>query len=659
MPAGEAGVDVSIRPRTEIDRLLALCVLEPEQTGEALRIAIDAGGESGALAVLLEIATAAGRARSDLSGADGSACAGMLPMAAKLVEQGDFSRAGALIALMRRLGSDTEGVAALSGTIAADLTRAMRAALADGDDDAAARMAQTLTGVAPDAAEGWQTSGRLKLKAGDPQGALDALRTAVALHDQSQNTLLNLARAEAACGLYQEAILSLFKLQRISESGDGRYRPLAVAQLESLFAGISTAAVEAERANDAVRLLACFNMLSEIAQSVSGSLIEYVVSSRNIARTATGFARVALAVGQGRQGIDVCDAAIELEQENAGLWSALGRMRLHYHENRQAIHAFRQALDLAPDQPSVMDGLAEALFREGDADAALETLRKALTLDGASSAIRTRLERIEAAQAARTDGMADGDAPRHIEILGLPNQGNAHLGAVLAARSGVHYVGESIWLAGQQDGEAQGDARFASCQLCKRPDCDVFDLAFRQALTDDRKNWFTRIAAQCGAEVLVTTDNSPQIARTLDPSVGGDCIIAFRSPASAWGVLKQHYSASKRALPSLLQFLQGWHRTYATALHDFPSRGAKTAFDLDRLDGSGADGLADLQERLGLGGAGQTGVSGADHVFGVTLSEIEQAPVHTDIQLTAAEKKVIEGFADAARLYDELVAAAV
>lgn len=213
---------------------------------------------------------------------------------------------------------------------------------------------------------------------------------------------------------------------------------------------------------------------------------------------------------------------------------------------------------------------------------------------------------------------------------------------------------QSFWLAGQE--QAGGEApKFSACPACGKPDCSLFGLEFRQELTSDRKNWYGRIAGKAGCSLLVSSDNSPQIVRGLDPALHCDAVIAFRSPATSWAAAKRFFAEQQRPQPGLLTFLQGWVRIYSAAVNEFPMTGKRIGVDLDSLAGDGGEALDSVVGKIG----GKEGAAEAaeHHCFGVSRAEYEGVfcdPATLHDELTPAEREVIDGHEDSLRLHEAL-----
>lgn len=636
--------------------LMRACMEQPESTSRALEVLLQAEPENNIARGAIGIAESVTRihaAQAD-TGAD---IAGTLATAASNLAAGSqLTQAAEVLALAVRLGAAGETVDRLIADISGKITQSMRDAMTAGDEAAAARDADILKALAPGSSEAWLISGRLKLKQGMAEEARSDLEQATDLSPQSQNTLLNFARAQSGSGQYRAAVLTLFKLLRLADGTDGRYRPLATAELEAAFISVCQAAAQAQSKGDSEQLQQSLGLLEEIADGVSGSMIEYVAGARNCVRAAIGYARAAQAAGRGRLGLSACDSAMEIEPDVAALWSTIARLRLHYNENAQAAQAFRQSLDLDGDQASMRDGLAEALFRDGKFEAALAEAERAAAAAVGNTAISDRRNRISRALDFSGSAPVMPTARRHVAILGMPNQGNARLGCRIAQAAGGAFVGESFWLAGQ-GGKNGEEVRYSSCQRCRRPDCDIYGMEFRTALSADSGVWYQKAAEASGRGLLVSSDNSAQIVRRLDPAMACDAVIAFRAPASAWAMMKEHYGRQRRELPQLMHFLQTWHRTFSAALYEFPQLGTRIAVNLDDAAGDGSDQVSSVLSVLGLAAASD--VADEQHFFGVNADEVlGDFPVMSDLvdALPAAEVSQIVAFRDAGELYQQLQA---
>jgi tetratricopeptide (TPR) repeat protein len=640
----------------QMSALVRSCLDQPESTSRALQVLLLAQPDNELARNAMEVADAVGRLYGARANSTSDIHELLSGTASGLLADDKIDEAADVLALGVRMGAEGDAVDSLRGEIASRVTQTMRDAMTAGIDATAERDAGILMALNSDSPEAWLVSGRLKLKQGLAEEARIDLERAADLAPQSQNTLLNFARAQLASGHHQSAVLTLFKLLRIADGTDGRYRPLATTELEATFNAIAQESVRAQSEGDNELVRRCLNLMEEIADGVSGSMIEYVAGARNCVRAAVGYARAAQAVGKGRRGLSACDAAMELEPDVAALWSTIARLRLHYNENAQAAQAFRQALEIDGEQASMRDGLAEALFRDGQLDAALVEAERAVAAAPGNRAIADRQSRISGARTARESASSMPDGLRHLAVLGMPNQGNAKLGCRIAEATGGAFVGESFWLAGQGIGDS-GEPKFSSCQRCRRPDCETFTMAFRSGLTEGSGDWYGKIAGASGQKLLVSADNSAQIVRRLDPALICDAVIAYRSPASAWAVFKQHYSQQRRELPQLMQFLQTWYRTFSAALNEFPQKGALAPVNLDEIDGDGANQIDIILSGLGMERAATP--NDVHHFFGVNASEVVGDFQSTEAlidDLPANETTIILSFTDGDELFKKLQA---
>lgn len=101
-----------------------------------------------------------------------------------------------------------------SGSPTVDLLMSRAAAAAQGGDDATAKkMVASVTGIAPDYAEGWHQRAEMQAEAGDDQGAMFCLEKTVTLNPRQFEALAELAGLvdeygdkPAALRLYRKAL---------------------------------------------------------------------------------------------------------------------------------------------------------------------------------------------------------------------------------------------------------------------------------------------------------------------------------------------------------------------------------------------------------------------------------------------------------------------
>ena len=639
--------------------LVRLCLERPEMAGPALAAVAEIDDADGLFGELKAEAEALARMQARAVEAENDIADRVLAAVERLLEADRTEDAANALSLAAELGADAGQVGDLTRRLAGDMLRAMRAAVNEGDDRKAHDLASALVRISPRSSEGWLVSGRMLLRFDRPEEACAALERAVEYGGSSQNALLNLSRAEIRCGKEREGMLTLFKLLRISEMQDGRYTPLAMAELDELFGRICQRLGSVERDGDHELLDRLFGTLIEIAGRRTGDLPGYVAQTRRAAGYASVIAKAGLALGRGREALDVCAAVTEVEPEHAVLWSVLGRLRLHYHENAQAEEAFRRSLELSPDQISVLDGLAETLFRQGRSEEALEVADQAVALDADSANARQRRDRIAAhleSVSRAHPGAAEGR--RAVAIVGMPDPGHDLLGLWLSQAEGVRFVGESLWVGGR--GHAGGwhgvdggpEAKFAACQLCRGTDCEALDLEFRRELSNDPADWYWKLAEKLDCSVLVSADNSPTLVHDLEPLGRADSLVVFRAPARAWSALKRNYLEANRAVPPLHQFLRNWTRLYLSVLEDAGTDHRQVFLDIDRFYGE-PDAVFDaLLKSLELDGlALDPSAAETNHVFGVDMRAIVDEGGVARSPLFEREAALQEMDGDAVRLY--------
>jgi len=280
-------------------------------------------------------------------------------VAVELNRDGKTDEAAVVLSLAVRLGAEGEAVDALARTIATGVIAQMCQAMNDGDDSGAAQAADILKGLSPGLSEAWATSGRLALKRGQARSARADLERAVELSPGSQNTLLNLARAQTADGAFNDSVTTLFRLLRVADGSDGRYRPLAVTELETVFHVAAQAAAKAP--DDSELLQTCFSAMENIADGVSGNVIEYS-RARAIARGRP----LALSVSRLRSGrVGAASRHATQRLKSSRMWRRSGAssvgsgcttMRTHRRRRRSASHWSRTSLRFAMDLRKLCSG---------------------------------------------------------------------------------------------------------------------------------------------------------------------------------------------------------------------------------------------------------------------------------------------------------------
>lgn len=87
--------------------------------------------------------------------------------------------------------------------------------------------------------------------------------------------------------------------------------------------------------------------------------------------------------GRLAKGIEACDKAIALDASYQDAWFIKGCLLSDYHKDDEAIVSFKKALEINPNSVTALKtliNLALSLFFTGDADSAIDSLNKAVTL---------------------------------------------------------------------------------------------------------------------------------------------------------------------------------------------------------------------------------------------------------------------------------------
>lgn len=199
---------------------------------------------------------------------------------------------------------------------------------------------------------------------------------------------------------------------------------------------------------------------------------------------------------------------------------------------------------------------------------------------------------------------------RHVAICGVSYCGSTVLGRLLDGLEGVHDIGESHWLIEQRsvvNGSRLIDFFAAApspttpyCRQCGEA-CNVLNKTFRLGLQVDRRHWYRRIAAQVETAILVSSDKNLRKYCDLDPELGFDAIVLFKSPVDAWHSFRKRLTTDKpdEQQAALDAFIASWSRQYGSALRLLP-KGRKLFLHFERLAKAPAGTLARLAEELGL-----------------------------------------------------------
>jgi len=112
-----------------------------------------------------------------------------------------------------------------SGSPTVDLLMARgQSALQSGDTGTARKMFDSVTGLAPDFAEGWHMRAQLQAAAGDDTGALLSLQKTVALNPREFNALAHLADMLDDYGDKKGALATYRKVQALDPQNDAAKR---------------------------------------------------------------------------------------------------------------------------------------------------------------------------------------------------------------------------------------------------------------------------------------------------------------------------------------------------------------------------------------------------------------------------------------------------
>ena len=153
--------------------------------------------------------------------------------------------------------------------------------------------------------------------------------------------------------------------------------------------------------------------------------------------------------------------------------------------------------------------------------------------------------------------------PRVIGILGASFVGSTILNTVLDGLPNVFGAGETIWAYNNRGKDKP------TCQECHAAgrECPIWTDEFQRKCHKNAENWWSKIAEQAGAEVVVTSDKMPHLYGTLgDP----DMVILMWKDIRAWVV--SYYRRSRAGWPTSMTdedigwCLDKWTRHYRIAL---------------------------------------------------------------------------------------------
>ncbi len=195
-------------------------------------------------------------------------------------------------------------------------------------------------------------------------------------------------------------------------------------------------------------------------------------------------------------------------------------------------------------------------------------------------------------------------AVKHIFIGGTSFTGSTLIGLILGAIPGVANVGESNWLVPRL-GEADASPKLwndyegmEQCRLCGSA-CKVWTKEFRMDLQRDPVDWFERVAARLGTNVLVSSEKETPFVNALDPKERYTALILFREPRQFW--------SSIRKRPWRQDTIQQATRRWATAYKHFVEdtyrpEGGKIFMNVDAFQTQPEQRLRILLKLLGIEG---------------------------------------------------------
>jgi hypothetical protein len=195
-------------------------------------------------------------------------------------------------------------------------------------------------------------------------------------------------------------------------------------------------------------------------------------------------------------------------------------------------------------------------------------------------------------------------AAKHIFIGGTSFTGSTLIGLILGAIPGVGNVGESNWLVprlGEADASPKlwnGYESMEQCRLCGS-DCEVWTKEFRMDLQRDPADWFERVAARLGTNVLVSSEKETPFVNALDPQQRYTALILFRKPAQFWSSMRKRPWRQD----TIQQSTRRWVTAYKYFLEDtYHPKGGKVFMNVDAFQAQPAQRLPVLLRLLGLEG---------------------------------------------------------
>lgn len=183
---------------------------------------------------------------------------------------------------------------------------------------------------------------------------------------------------------------------------------------------------------------------------------------------------------------------------------------------------------------------------------------------------------------------------RHIAIVGMSFCGSTVLSYVLGALDGVANVGESHWIATPPQPGSSG----AKCHTCGDA-CPVLTAEFCDSLREDPTNWYEKIAARLGTDILVTSDKNLILLRRNDPEANFDVVYSFRPPLDAYRSYQKSAKLQSKPL-TFDEYLWFWTTFYGNAHYNFPSQGKKIWLNFSDFSANPEDQLSVLCGKLDI-----------------------------------------------------------
>lgn len=185
-----------------------------------------------------------------------------------------------------------------------------------------------------------------------------------------------------------------------------------------------------------------------------------------------------------------------------------------------------------------------------------------------------------------------GSGFRHLAICGVSYCGSTLLDRVLGGLPGVKSIGESHWIVKERGPEGYRNIDFSRpiaesqvvpCTVCGR-DCETLSLAFRLGLAADHTDWYRKIAARLGTDILVSADkNAPKLVDN-DPLLNLSALVVFKSPEQAWRSKLNKLPADRDAdyyEAECQTYIPVWTRSYRTYLDRFNPAGTVGYLNFD------------------------------------------------------------------------------